>query len=183
MEYSNNLLAEAIALRACSRAKVRPLNQQTCADKISKSVNSKKPPKFHNASGLSINNELTASDSTYFLKKNFSKSWKNHTLLSLLSYSGQSGWIRNRLSSPGYNLRLFAKTGSLDFVNNIAGYIRTRTNTWYSFTLFHTEDKKREALSKMNPKNLQSLKNQASSWRKSSLDRTDNFLKEFIDNN
>ncbi len=183
MEYSNNLLAEAIALRACTRAKISSLSQQSCAIEIARYINSKNPSKIFNASGLSVNNELTAKDISTFLKNNFTKSWKNHTLLSLLSYSGQSGWIRNRLAEPDYNLRVFAKTGSLDFVNNIAGFIRTKNNKWYSFSLLHTEDKKRDALSKEDPKSFEALKSQASSWRKSSLDRVDQFLKDFIDNN
>ncbi len=183
MEYSNNLLAEAIALRACVEKRISPLTLENCAKVISKSINSKSPPKIFNSSGLSVDNELSAKDMTNFLKSNFQKSWKNHTFLSLLSYSGQSGWLRNRLASPGYNMRVFAKTGSLDFVNNIAGYIRTRSEKWYSFSLLHTEDKKREAISELDSKNYKTLKNQAETWRKKSLDRTDSFLKEFIDNN
>ncbi len=183
MEYSNNLLAEAIALRACSKSSLKTLSLKSCAQLIAKTINIKTPPQIFNSSGLSIDNELTAKDISQFLKSNFHKSWKNYTLLSLLSYSGQSGWIRNRLASPAYNMRVFAKTGSLDFVNNIAGFIRTRSEKWYSFSILHTEDKKRDAISKLDSKNYKSLKDQAESWRKKSLDRTDSFLKEFIDNN
>lgn len=183
MEYSNNLLAEAIALRACYKNKVSPLSIETCAKEISKSISLSKAPKFVNSSGLSIESEISAQAATSFLQENFSKSWKNHTFLSLLSYSGQSGWMRNRLASPNYNMRVYAKTGSLDFVNNIAGYIRAKSGKWYSFSIFHTDEFRRKALNKLNPTNYKSLKGQAKSWRKSSLDKADKLLKDFIDNN
>ncbi|CBW27397.1 putative peptidoglycan biosynthesis-related [Halobacteriovorax marinus SJ] len=183
MEYSNNLMAEAITLRACAHRNVSPITIKNCANDYIKSLGLPKDLKIFNASGLSVDNEISAKILSELLKNHFLKAWKNHTFLSLLSYSGQSGWIRNRLASPDYNLRVYAKTGSLDFVNNIAGYIRTKSGLWYSFSVLHTQDKKRNAISQLNRKNYKVLKDQTDSWRRSSLDRVDQLLENFIDNN
>ncbi|OUR96467.1 hypothetical protein A9Q84_08950 [Halobacteriovorax marinus] len=187
MEYSNNLLAEAITIKACEADGVRPLNQKQCAKKVASFIKkqSKATSKIQiiNASGLSSKNFITTDLMASYLKNSFYKTWKGHSLQSFLSISGQSGWIRNRLNDPGYNMHVMAKTGSLDFINNIAGYIRTKKNEWYSFSVNHSNTEKRKALDESSKGNFKELINEARGWRKKSLKKVDRLLRTFIDTN
>lgn len=185
MEYSNNLLAEAISMKACQKKSVSPLTQSTCAKKIEKyfvGITGEKSV-FVNASGLSTYNLVSAKGLSIFIKEISKKNWKGHTLESFLSISGQSGWMRNRLNSPNYNMRVFAKTGSLDFINNITGLLRTKKNEWFSFTILHSDDEKRAILDSKKESKLKQLKNEAKSWRKRSLNKTNLLIQSFIDQN
>lgn len=185
MEYSNNLLSETIAMRACQENKVSPLNQKTCSKDIETFLgkSSSKSPSLINASGLSTKNLVTTYSMSRFIKNNSSKNWNGQTLGSLLSISGQSGWMRNRLNTPSYNMHVFAKTGSLDFVNNIVGLVRTRSNKWYSFSIFHTKHDKRKELNLLPAKKLKQLSGAAKAWRGRSLKTADHLLQSFIDQN
>jgi D-alanyl-D-alanine carboxypeptidase/D-alanyl-D-alanine-endopeptidase (penicillin-binding protein 4) len=185
MEYSNNLLAETIAIRACQERNIRPLNQLNCSKSIQKYFNkiSKEKASLINSSGLSNLNLVNTNSMSEFIKRNFNNTWDGHTLASLLSISGQSGWMRNRLNTPNYNMHVFAKTGSLDFINNITGLIRTRSNKWFSFTVFHTDNKRRSLLNKKESKYLKKLKKEAKEWRKKSIYKIDHLLQSFIDQN
>ena len=185
MEYSNNLLAESIVMRACQENKVTPLNQNNCSKMIQNKFNklTKEKSTIVNASGLSTFNLISTNSMSKFIKVNSNKSWQGNTLGSFLSISGQTGWMRKRLNSPLYNMHVFAKTGSLDFINNIVGLVRTKKNKWYSFSIFHTDNKSRDDLNLNPSKRLKQLKKEAKSWRKSSVYKLDHILQSFIDQN
>ncbi|WP_127714616.1 D-alanyl-D-alanine carboxypeptidase/D-alanyl-D-alanine-endopeptidase [Halobacteriovorax sp. HLS] len=182
MEYSNNLFAESIAMTACQKKGSQFRDQQSCAKEIQKYFlkYSKSQSNIVNASGLSVDNKLTADAMSEFLKNKGSKDWQGHSLESFLSISGQSGWMRDRLESPEYNLRVFAKTGSLDFINNIVGLVKVKSGAWYSFSIFHMDEKKRNLLDLLPKKKLKRLENEAKTWRRSSLGKLDSILAEFI---
>jgi D-alanyl-D-alanine carboxypeptidase/D-alanyl-D-alanine-endopeptidase (penicillin-binding protein 4) len=183
MEYSNNLLAETIAMKACQENNVSPLNQVTCAKSINEYFNKRSNSKaiLVNASGLSTKNLVSSKGISEFIKKTSKKSWSGQTLESFLSISGQTGWMRKRLNTPKYNMHVFAKTGSLDFISNISGLIRTRTNAWYSFNINHSNMKKRKLIDSKDSSSLKKLKNEAKSWRKRSQNKTNYLIQSFID--
>ncbi len=88
---------------------------------------------FENGSGLSRNTRVTALGTSNFLvymagRPDFPD------FLSSLPRAGHDGTLRTRLK--GTDHYAYMKTGSLDDVRTVAGYLRTKKSQWYAFTIF-----------------------------------------------
>lgn len=94
---------------------------------------------FEDGSGISHANKINANQKTLFLV-NQKKEDHYSILLSSLPVGGQNsrlvgGTLRNRYTEPLYKNRIMAKTGSLDGVTSLAGYMRGTSGTWYAFSV------------------------------------------------
>lgn len=78
--------------------------------------------------------------------------------MSLLSTVGHSGWLKNRLKTPNFAFHVWAKTGSLHYVDNIAGYLFTKSGKRLAFNILI-----------QNADNLEILKNNRLSKRAKNL--------------
>ena len=88
---------------------------------------------YSDGSGLSRSNLVTPISQVKFLTKLMSKSHYNEYFRSL-PIGGQSGTLKNSFKGDGYG-RIFAKTGTLNRVKCLAGYIKTRSGRVLAFSL------------------------------------------------
>jgi D-alanyl-D-alanine carboxypeptidase/D-alanyl-D-alanine-endopeptidase (penicillin-binding protein 4) len=94
---------------------------------------------FEDGSGISHSNAVTAIQQTLFLVKQ-PKGPAYSTFLTSLPIGGQKdrligGTLRNRFTETAYRNRVMAKTGSLDGVSSLAGYVHAKSGKWYAFSI------------------------------------------------
>ena len=95
--------------------------------------------------------------------------------------SGQKGWLRRRLKSPEYAHRLWGKTGSLDYVSNIAGYFFSKKNKKIAFTLFMIDREKRDFITDNLAAKSKPLRKLASKWNRGAQNVQNTILKNWMD--
>ncbi len=175
LEYSNNLFAEQILIKA-SGATSLPVAakklQTWIKDKVPKSE-----PSLVNGSGLSSQNKVLALGLANFIQKWALRPVGGRGFMSLFSISGQTGWLRKRLSSAKTAYRVWAKTGSLDYVDNMAGVLFTNSGKRLSFAVSVIDKKKRKLLDGANSKRVNKVRKAARYWRK----KSNRLLNQLID--
>lgn len=182
LEYSNNVIAEMLLQRATSSGPPRS------AEMMMKWYQEKYPSeKFNwqktrlvNASGLTLDNLTTSKNLSLLLANIYQDKNLKRNLISYLSISGHSGGIRKRFNGVGDSYRIYAKTGSLFFVNNLAGYFQGKSGKLYAFSLFSTDSKKRQQLNKENSNKVNQVRIQSKSWHRQSVNEIDKTLKGFM---
>lgn len=188
LEYSNNLFAESLIL---STAKAQDPNIQSLeqAGKLMLEWFKKtytnlewKGAYFENGSGLSLNSRISAQTLTNLLVHEHKRKDLNRSFWSLLSISGQTGWLKNRLTEKEVSHRVFAKTGSLDFVHNISGYFLSHNNKSYAFTLMISDIEKRMRAEKLKNDSsaYSALYRQARNYRQRALKLADEIMTHWI---
>ncbi len=189
LEYSNNLYAEQILLTATKKKSI--LEAATVLSNwLKKSIPSCELPLL-NGSGLTSEHQVRPTCFVDFLDKFALSPVAKRGFMSLLSINGQSGWLKSRLRHPDTNFRIWAKTGSLDYISNIAGVLFTLSGKRYAFSLSLTNLEKRniidEAIKKEQDPGTNSLakrsnrlKKNASRWSRQAKVLADNLLKHFI---
>ena len=76
-----------------------------------------------------------------------------------------------------YNV--WAKTGSLDYIDNIAGYLFTKSGKIFAFSFFINDMHKRRLLDSPNSKKTNKLRKRAKKWRQSSRALTDAIIRHW----
>jgi len=183
LEYSNNLLAEIILLMSSKTATGKDLSLNEAAREM---INwyKKQFPKIPwdevqmvNGSGLTVENQASSQLLTLLLKSLALPKNNNGPLLwPLLSLSGQNGWLKERFNSPSLFYKIWAKTGSLDYVSNIAGYLTTKSNKVFAFSILSTDWKARDIIDKVGGEKGYKLTLKSGRFR----DRTQIFAKELL---
>lgn len=186
MEYSNNLYSEAILVKAAIKENSK-VNSIESAASVMKEWYLKKFGKdifaqstFANGSGLSIANLTTVEALSKFIGKVHETRFDELYFLSLFSLSGHNGWVRKRLNSQDTSYRVWAKTGSLDYVNNIAGFINTKSGKTLYYAIFSNDFEKRKALEGENNQYLNTLRNGARAWNHKTDKILDTLIEEWI---
>lgn len=184
MEYSNNLLSELLLLAADHKTGPSPSLPKAAEKMIT--WYKKEFPKldfsktsFMNGSGLDTENKIKAKTLSGLIANIAQKKMENYFYLSFFSISGQSGWLTKRLHDPEMNFRVFAKTGSLDYINNLAGVLFSKNNKTYAFTLSLYDFPKREALNGENNLKVNQLMENAKPWNRDSKPILDGILRYF----
>ncbi|HWO97677.1 MAG TPA: D-alanyl-D-alanine carboxypeptidase/D-alanyl-D-alanine-endopeptidase, partial [Bacillus sp. (in: firmicutes)] len=95
--------------------------------------------KFEDGSGISHSNRVNAIQQTLLLVKQPQES-SYSTFLTSLPIGGQrdrliGGTLRSRFTEAAYKNRVMAKTGSLDGVSTLAGYVHANSGKWYAFSI------------------------------------------------
>ncbi len=97
---------------------------------------------IHDGSGLSrldlVTPEAIGRALVYAAKSKFAKTFKTS-----LPVSGQSGTLRNRLKNVSG--KILAKTGSITYVNSLAGYARSKDATYAFVIISNNETRKAES--------------------------------------
>ena len=89
-------------------------------------------------SGLSRYNRLSAGAATQLLRHAFRGPDGEFELLrESLSIAGTDGTLRKRLRQEDVRGRIFAKTGTINGVRTLAGYIHTHSDDWLTFAFFY----------------------------------------------
>lgn len=189
LEYSNNLFAEQILLKASGEKTIKEAGLKM-TEWIKGNVETCQLPLL-NGSGLTSEHKVTSTCLVDFLDKYALSPIAKRGFMSLLSINGQSGWLKNRLRHPDTNFRIWAKTGSLDYVANMAGVIFTHSGKRYAFNLSISNDDKRNEIdqaialeaegTKHNlGRKVLRLKKKAPTWSKQAKKSADELLKHFI---
>jgi serine-type D-Ala-D-Ala carboxypeptidase/endopeptidase (penicillin-binding protein 4) len=127
LRYSNNLIAEIIALHVAKDLQCKVVDLQSSAQCIQNWYNKKFPyldwnrNKWENNSGLSTVNLTSAAQIIELLKYAKDKRYAKQYLPSLMPISGMSGTLRKRFYEQ--SMKIYAKTGNMYFVSNLAGYL------------------------------------------------------------
>ena len=178
MEYSNNMMAELILLNSTNK---KSLN--AAASEMKQNLKSEfeflSTLNLQNGSGLDSKNRMNSKVLTQFLAKNFHKDFGKTHFISLFSISGQSGWMLRRLNDPNMAFNVWAKTGSLDYIDNIAGYLFAKSGKVYAFSLFINDMKKRNLLDGPNSEAINQLRSKAKKWKSSSKLLIDTILRHW----
>jgi serine-type D-Ala-D-Ala carboxypeptidase/endopeptidase (penicillin-binding protein 4) len=167
LEYSNNLVAESLLLHGA-----KEVSLDKAAAKMKAWLIQRYPTAgfdtmdLINGSGLSLHNRLSSDTLTKWLYQVRNHSYDDRRMISMLSLSGKSGWIRNRMTQSSLSMRVFAKTGSLDFAHNIAGYLMGPGGQQYAFTIMVSDiDSRLKMESSEDVRVVQSLTQQADPFR------------------
>ncbi len=141
LKYSNNLVAEALGLTASQARGARVSSLDGSARIMGSWMKSElgaKRPRFKDHSGLSDASRVSASDMVKALVR-AGAGGNLHGLMKEIPALDQHG---EPLVGPAHKVR--AKTGTLNFVSSLAGYVTTRSGRPLAFAIF-TGDLKRRA--------------------------------------
>lgn len=185
LEYSNNLFAELILLRTAKKLTGRVMVLEDAAkamknwyvNTVSRKLSSMITK---NGSGLNTKNLITPKQMCDVLVYANREKFGGRSFLSMLSASGQEGWMEKRLNGPESALRVWAKTGSLDYVSSIAGYLISNSNKKYAFSIFVNNKKIRSTLDLKNNIETYKLRSNAFTWKRKVVALQDEILESFI---
>ncbi|MBI2522219.1 MAG: D-alanyl-D-alanine carboxypeptidase [Bdellovibrio sp.] len=159
MEYSNNLYTEAMLIKAARQSSSKNVTLKEAADTmlVWYKANAPKIPwgdiSMINGSGLTAENRFAANTlaswiSSTHLTKFSSETTSPQYYWALLPMAGQNSWLKERWNQPNIAHRLWAKTGTLDFVQSMAGIFVARSGKLYAFALTAANLLEREKLDK-----------------------------------
>ena len=175
LEYSNNLIAEMAMLKAVKKLTGEKRSLEESAFFMHEWFK-KSFPKINwggslltNASGLTVDNKMGPKNMVDLLFMLKDKKFNQRSFWSLLSINGHSGGLSRRLRRPEFAFRVYGKTGSLYYVNNLAGYLLGKSGKKYAFALFNSHDKKRQLLSRLDDVKGRALRRGSGYWKRKSL--------------
>jgi D-alanyl-D-alanine carboxypeptidase/D-alanyl-D-alanine-endopeptidase (penicillin-binding protein 4) len=125
--YSNNMMAEVIALQAAARLGDVSSGLEAAGALMLTRLGRLMPEVdwqgavLTNGSGLDAKARLTPRQLVAIARYG----WASEALAALLPGGGWSGTLSNRFEDPRHALRVWAKTGSVNYGNSLAGYLFT----------------------------------------------------------
>jgi serine-type D-Ala-D-Ala carboxypeptidase/endopeptidase (penicillin-binding protein 4) len=182
LEYSNNLYAELILLTTVREMKGIPLSIEDSGLEMLGWFKKNYPQVswegivLDNGSGLSINSRHTPQNMSNLLRAVSSKKFGSDHLWSILSISGKSGWLSKRLRDPDLIYKVWAKTGSMDYASNLAGYLISNSKKRFAFSLYFTDLDKRMKLDEKVDSSSHELRRKAPLWMSKSKKAQDEIL-------
>lgn len=185
-EYSNNLIAESLLQTAAKKIRNQKVSTIESARIMQQWLKNNfsnlnwDTTSFENGSGLTLSNRVSAEFLGNFLKTVELEKFDNSIFLSLFSINGHSGGIRNRLKDPNLAYRVYAKTGSLYYVNNIAGYLISNNGKKYAYAILITDSKNRNLLNQPNSDVNNKLRQKSSLWYNKATNLQDQILENWI---
>jgi len=182
LEYSNNLIAELILLKTARKLSNSPVTLKESSLLMTQWYKNKfqnlsfNSMKLINGSGITPLNTISIKLLIKLLPKIFNFEISNIFFKSLLPISGFNSSIKKRLNNELLAQNVYAKTGSLDYVNNIAGYIITKSKRKLYFVASFIDQAKRSKIDTINSSYTKKLKIDAPNWKK----HTDLLLTQFL---
>jgi serine-type D-Ala-D-Ala carboxypeptidase/endopeptidase (penicillin-binding protein 4) len=151
LTYSINLMAELMTLTTAKKLSGRALPTRESsravfgylADRMG-SINWKNLAAV-NGSGLTVRNRITPEQMTAILVYAEAQDYKGKKYRYLLPAAGWEGSLANRLNEPETALRVLAKTGSINYVLSLAGYLYTASKRNIAFAIFINDMAERES--------------------------------------
>ncbi len=133
MKYSTNLIAEAAGVTASGKRGSSPANLRASGKMMSdwvKADSGAKHAKFVDHSGLGDDSRISAKDMVRILAKS---GWDGplHRLMKDIPFRDDKG-----KPIKGHPVEVRAKTGTLNFVSALAGYVETKANRRLAFAIF-----------------------------------------------
>lgn len=104
-------------------------------------------------SGLSRKNFLSATATTQVLAyMHKAPGGKFEAIKECLARPGRDGTLKRRLTGPETKDRVFAKTGYINGVRTLAGYVQTKSGRWLAFAIFYNGTGKTRPLAQVQDK-------------------------------
>ena len=190
LNESVNEIAELLAIKTAQTIDgTREINSLTDVQEIITIwLKSKMPIDWENyysqnASGLSSTSRITPNQFISILKKTVSLNLDDKSFISLLPISGWSGTLNSRLSDPQTNLRVYAKTGTVNYGDSLVGSLFANSNKELLFVILISDIDKRNLMdSKNNIFSSSDVKN-SSSWTRKARILQDDLVKKWIKEN
>lgn len=158
LKYSNNMTAEAIGLTA-SAARGGAGNLKASAQKMTQWTaqhTGARKSKFVDHSGLGSGSRLTAGDMVSALVKQGPNGSLAHLMKQIPLRDAKGRVLKSQPT------KVHAKTGTLNFVSALAGYITTPDGSQLAFAMFMADEKRRAGLAKTDRESPQGSK----SWNR-----------------
>lgn len=141
LDKSTNLTAESVGLIASAHRSNARRGLRTSAFQMAAWARKKAgiTPHFDDHSGLSDATRISASDMVELLRADGVQQ-RLYPILKGIPFLDEKGNL-----IPNYPAEVFAKTGTLNFVTTLAGYLRTNSGRTLAFAYFAADLEKREA--------------------------------------
>lgn len=190
LEYSNNVMAELIMLRAAQFLSGSSSLDIVSSAKLMKKWYQEKFPKINfdsmilkNGSGLSTDSRISARQMFDLLKSVDSLGFFKKEWIAFLPVSGMKGSLKRRLLWPDTATKIWAKQGSIYYVSALAGYLFDKSNKKYIFVQLFADIKNRKRLdSNLSVKEHDRHILNGKQWMKNARTVQDNFLRAWIAN-
>ena len=159
LKYSNNMTAEAIGMTASSARGGTGGSLKSSAKKMTQWADTQsgaRKSKFVDHSGLGSGSRLTAGDMVSALVKQGPNGSLAHLMKQIPLRDSKGRVIK------GHPIKVHAKTGTLNFVSALAGYITAPDGTRLAFAMFMADEKRRAGVAKTDREAPQGSK----SWNK-----------------
>lgn len=138
-EWSNNHMAEVFLLHVGAAAAGAPGTAAKGAAAVRAMLAEAGVPEgscvVRNGSGLYDAVRMSARQMTTFLRHVWSKADLRGPFLASLPVAGKSGTLRGRMKKTAGAGRVHAKTGTLDGVITLSGYVQARSGRWLAFSV------------------------------------------------
>ena len=143
LKYSNNLTAEMVGLAATARRKGKSVTLKGSAAEMSRwsgGALGMKRARLVDHSGLGDASRLTATDMARALVK-VHRAGALKPILKPIALRHSNGKV-----NKGHPIKVFAKTGTLNFVSGLAGYMLAPDGTELAFAIFAADQGKRAGI-------------------------------------
>ena len=138
-EWSNNHMAEVFLLHVGAAAAGAPGTAEKGAAAVRAMLTKAGVPEgdgvVRNGSGLYDGVRLSAAQMTTFLRFAWGQEALRGPYLASLPVAGKTGTLRARMRKTAAAGRVHAKTGTLDGVITLSGYVETRSGRWLAFSV------------------------------------------------
>lgn len=179
--YSNNLMAELIGLSAARTLEPKLNSLEASAGVILKALEKELPDTsfdhafLDNHSGLSNEARLSPEHLSAILQYG----WDEGMLSSLLPGSGWSGTLARRFNSPEQAFRIWAKTGSINYVSTLGGYLLSPSHSPAAFVIMISDEKARAAYDAQQQRTRKSEK-KADVWQRDTEKAMDQIVEQWL---
>lgn len=180
--YSNNLMAELIGLSAAKRLAPELSRLDEAAGLLLADLERQLPAvswngaRLDNHSGLSSRSRLSPAQLAAILHLG----WQDGMVSSLLPGSGWSGTLARRFDGPDQALRVWAKTGSINYVATLGGYLLSATHSPAAFVIMISDERARAAYD-AEPRRTRASEARADRWQKDAGRALNQIVERWLD--
>lgn len=186
LTYSNNASAELLLLTAFQEKRPESLHGagQALVDHFRQAMPAVDWEGFdmRNASGLSSSTRISPEQMLAILLYADQRSYQGRYFPSLLPTSGGAWSLRNRLATPGHSLRVWAKTGMINYGIGLAGYLHTDSGRKMAFVFFISDTEKRRSYEVNSQRRTRQVSQEVSRWRGAARHYMDSEIIRWIEN-
>jgi len=180
--YSNNLVAELIGLAAAKSIDPDVADLKSSAGLLLAELEQQLPQtswntaRLDNHSGLSSQARLTPMQLATILRHG----WTDGILSNLLPGSGWSGTLTRRFNGEDQALRIWAKTGSINYVVALGGYLLSSTHGPTAFVVMISDDAARAAYD-AQPHRTVAVEKKARTWQRDAEKAMNTIIGRWLD--
>ena len=179
--YSNNLVAEMIGLAASRTVDANLTSLDMSAEIILTELEQQltdiawDDARLANHSGLSNKTRLSPNQLAAILRHG----WNDGMLSSLLPGSGWSGTLARRFNGQDQALRIWAKTGSINYVTTLGGYLLSPSEGPAAFVIMISDEQARAAYD-AQPRRTRAIEKKARTWQKNAEEAMNQVVEHWL---